>query len=66
MLSLPMGGVVTAPALRRREREVGFPLANHFEQQYHVRRRLDRYGAGIAMDYATSTARGNPCCRSPR
>ena len=33
-----------------------FPLANHFEQQYHVRHRLDRYGAGIAMDYATSTA----------
>jgi UDP-N-acetylglucosamine:LPS N-acetylglucosamine transferase len=33
---------------------VYFPLANHFEQQHHVRHRLDRYGAGIALDYATS------------
>ncbi len=32
-----------------------FPLANHFEQQHHVRHRLNRYRAGVAMDYATST-----------
>jgi hypothetical protein len=35
---------------------VYFLLANHFEQQYHVRHRLDRYGGGIAMAYAVSTA----------
>jgi hypothetical protein len=32
-----------------------FPLQNHVEQQHHVRHRLGRYGAGIPMDYATST-----------
>ena len=31
-----------------------FPLANHFEQNRHVAHRLDRYGAGRRMDYATS------------
>jgi hypothetical protein len=29
-------------------------LRNHFEQNRHVRHRLDRYGAGRCMDYATS------------
>jgi UDP:flavonoid glycosyltransferase YjiC (YdhE family) len=28
-----------------------FPLRNHFEQQFHVARRLDRLGAGVRMDY---------------
>ena len=28
-----------------------FPLRNHFEQNFHVARRLDRLGAGIRMDY---------------
>ena len=32
-----------------------FPLARHFEQQRHVRHRLDRYQAGRFMDYATTT-----------
>lgn len=27
------------------------PLKNHFEQNFHVRARLDRYGAGRHMDY---------------
>ena len=31
-----------------------FPLQNHFEQNYHVAHRLDRYNAGRRMDYATS------------
>jgi UDP:flavonoid glycosyltransferase YjiC (YdhE family) len=34
-----------------------FPLRNHFEQQYHVRHRLERYGAGRAMDYQSSDER---------
>jgi hypothetical protein len=29
-------------------------LRNHFEQNRHVRYRLDRYGAGRYMDYTTS------------
>jgi UDP:flavonoid glycosyltransferase YjiC (YdhE family) len=32
-----------------------FPLRRHFEQNLHVRHRLDRYGAGRAMDFETST-----------
>jgi len=33
-----------------------FPLGHHCEQQVHVPHRLDRYGAGRRMDYATSDA----------
>ena len=32
-----------------------FPLRHHFEQNFHVRHRLDRYGSGRAMDFATAT-----------
>jgi pimeloyl-ACP methyl ester carboxylesterase/predicted glycosyltransferase len=32
-----------------------FPLKNHFEQNFHVAHRLDRYGAGTRMEFATST-----------
>jgi hypothetical protein len=30
-----------------------FPLQNHFEQNFHVRHRLDQYCAGICMDYSS-------------
>jgi pimeloyl-ACP methyl ester carboxylesterase/predicted glycosyltransferase len=32
-----------------------FPLRNHFEQNFHVAHRLDRYGAGRRMEFARST-----------
>jgi UDP:flavonoid glycosyltransferase YjiC (YdhE family) len=32
-----------------------FPLAHHFEQQFHVPHRLARLGAGRRMDYADAT-----------
>jgi UDP:flavonoid glycosyltransferase YjiC (YdhE family) len=32
-----------------------FPLRHHFEQNTHVRHRLDRYGAGRRMDFETAT-----------
>ena len=32
-----------------------FPLRHHFEQNFHVAHRLDRYQAGRRMDYATAT-----------
>ena len=32
-----------------------FPLRHHFEQQFHVRHRLDRHHAGRPLDYATAT-----------
>ena len=56
-VAVVQGGLTTTMELTAARRPfIYFPLANHFEQQYHVRHRLDRYGAGIAMDYATSTA----------
>jgi hypothetical protein len=33
-----------------------FPLRKHFEQNYHVRHRLERYGAGRFMDYGDTDA----------
>jgi len=33
-----------------------FPLHNHFEQNVHVRYRLDRYAAGHCLDYVRSSA----------
>ena len=35
-----------------------FPLAHHFEQNFHVGHRLDRYRAGKRMDYATTEPDG--------
>jgi len=32
-----------------------FPLRNHFEQNFHVTHRLERYGAGRRLEFATST-----------
>ncbi|MGH8746456.1 MAG: glycosyltransferase, partial [Burkholderiales bacterium] len=32
-----------------------FPLRNHFEQNFHVAHRLEQYGAGRRMDYASAT-----------
>ncbi len=31
-----------------------FPLRDHFEQNRHVRHRLERYGAGRYMEYAAA------------
>ncbi|HEY6426635.1 MAG TPA: alpha/beta fold hydrolase [Acidimicrobiales bacterium] len=55
-VAVVQGGLTTTMELTAGQRPfVYFPLANHFEQQHHVRHRLDRYGAGIAMDYASCT-----------
>ncbi len=55
-VAIVQGGLTTTMELTAGRRPfVYFPLANHFEQQYHVRHRLKRYRAGSAMDYATST-----------
>ena len=34
---------------------VALPLASHFEQRFHVRHRLDRYGARDWIDYANAS-----------
>jgi hypothetical protein len=31
-----------------------FPLRNHFEQNFHVAHRLQRYGAGTRMEYTSA------------
>jgi pimeloyl-ACP methyl ester carboxylesterase/predicted glycosyltransferase len=50
------GGLTTCMELTANARPFAyFPLQNHFEQNFHVRHRLDRYRAGQRMDYATSS-----------
>lgn len=55
-LALVQGGLTTCMELTAAGTPfVYFPLKNHFEQNFHVAHRLDRYRAGKRMDYATST-----------
>jgi UDP:flavonoid glycosyltransferase YjiC (YdhE family) len=54
-LAVVQGGLTTTMELAASRRPfLYFPLAHHFEQNFHVRHRLDRYQAGRRMDYATS------------
>ncbi len=44
------GGLTTAMELTANRRPfIYFPLAHHFEQNFHVRHRLERYHAGRCM-----------------
>jgi pimeloyl-ACP methyl ester carboxylesterase/predicted glycosyltransferase len=55
-LALVQGGLTTCMELTAAGTPfLYFPLQNHFEQNYHVAHRLDRYNAGRRMDYATAT-----------
>ncbi len=55
-LAVVQGGLTTCMELAAaRTPFLYFPLNNHFEQNFHVAHRLDRYGAGRRMDYATAT-----------
>lgn len=55
-LAIVQGGLTTAMELAAAKRPfLYFPLKHHFEQNYHVRHRLERYGAGRCMDYGTAT-----------
>ena len=48
-LAVVQGGLTTTMELTAAQRPfLYFPLANHFEQNRHVRHRLERYGAGRA------------------
>jgi pimeloyl-ACP methyl ester carboxylesterase/predicted glycosyltransferase len=54
-LAVVQGGLTTTMELAAAKRPfLYFPLRHHFEQNFHVRHRLHRYGAGRCMDYATS------------
>ncbi len=51
-IAVVQGGLSTTMELTASGRPfLYFPLGHHFEQQVHVRHRLDRHGAGRAMDY---------------
>ncbi len=55
-VAIVQGGLTTAMELTANRRPfLYFPLAHHFEQNIHVRHRLDNYGAGRCMDYASET-----------
>jgi len=51
-LAVVQGGLTTTMELTAAKRPfLYFPLGHHFEQNFHVRHRLARYGAGTCMDY---------------
>jgi pimeloyl-ACP methyl ester carboxylesterase/predicted glycosyltransferase len=51
-LAVVQGGLTTAMELTAQKRPfLYFPLRHHFEQNFHVRHRLERYGAGRCMDF---------------
>jgi hypothetical protein len=55
-LAIVQGGLTTSMELTANQRPfLYFPLRHHFEQNFHVRHRLERYGAGRCMDYDTAT-----------
>ncbi len=55
-LALVQGGLTTCMELAAAGTPfLYFPLRNHFEQNFHVAARLDRYNAGRRMSYAESS-----------
>jgi predicted glycosyltransferase len=55
-LAVVQGGLTTTMELTANRRPfLYFPLRHHFEQNFHVRYRLERYGAGRCMDFETAT-----------
>jgi pimeloyl-ACP methyl ester carboxylesterase/UDP:flavonoid glycosyltransferase YjiC (YdhE family) len=56
-LAIVQGGLTTTMELAAFQTPfLYFPLRNHFEQHFHVARRLDRLGAGVRMDYDGTSA----------
>ena len=54
-LAIVQGGLSTTMELTANRRPfIYFPLKHHFEQNYHVRHRLERYRAGRRMEYRDS------------
>jgi pimeloyl-ACP methyl ester carboxylesterase len=55
-LAVVQGGLTTAMELTANRRPFLYvPLRHHFEQNFHVRHRLERYGAGRRLDFETAT-----------
>ena len=59
-LAVVQGGLTTAMELTANRRPfLYFPLKHHFEQNVHVRHRLERYRAGRRMDFDASPPGGD-------
>ena len=55
-LAVVQGGLTTTMELTANQRPfLYFPLRHHFEQNFHVRHRLSRYGSGRCMNFDMST-----------
>jgi pimeloyl-ACP methyl ester carboxylesterase len=55
-LAVVQGGLTTSMELTAAKRPfLYFPLRHHFEQNFHVRHRLERYGAGRRMDFDSAS-----------
>ena len=55
-VAVVQGGLTTTMELVAARRPfVSLPLASHFEQRFHVRHRLDRYGARSWLEYQDAT-----------
>ena len=66
-LAVVQGGLTTAMELTANRRPfLYFPLRHHFEQNFHVRHRLERYGAGRGDGLRDRRADGDRRARSPR
>jgi pimeloyl-ACP methyl ester carboxylesterase/predicted glycosyltransferase len=57
-IAVVQGGLTTSMELTASKTPfLYFPLKHHFEQNFHVRHRLERYGAGRCMDFDTDGPR---------
>jgi len=55
-IAVVQGGLTTCMELAAAQRPFLYvPLENHFEQNFHVRRRLENYGAGRCIRYAEAS-----------
>ncbi|WP_247090841.1 alpha/beta fold hydrolase [Ornithinimicrobium sp. F0845] len=55
-LAVVQGGLTTCMELAAADRPFLYvPLQHHFEQNVHVRHRLERYGAGTCVEYADAS-----------
>jgi predicted glycosyltransferase len=55
-LAVVQGGLTTTMELTANRRPfLYFPLRHHFEQNFHVRHRLERYGSGRCMKFDAAT-----------
>ncbi len=55
-VAVVQGGLTTSMELTAQKRPfLYFPLRHHFEQNFHVRHRLERYGAGRRMGFDDAT-----------